>query len=332
MEDNINEMEITKTEGAALEVRPIETITAEILYLKQRTGEDILEIGKRLIEAKAQLGHGDWETWLAEKVEFTDRTAQRFMKLAREYENPTPVSLLGASKALLLLALEPVERDEFIEQKHEVDGVEKTVSEMSKRELEAAIKAKKKAEEESKSLKAQLEEKASEYDALVRRAQNEVNSLNEEIVKLQKQKTEVVEVVDTKAVEDLKAQLEKKKGELQKKNDQLTALKKEKDALSEDAATMAERHQAEVKEALRERDAAQLRANTLEKKLATSGDESLAEFKVYFEQVKTGVNKMFEAYQKALAMDPAKAANMQRAASGILQQSLNLFAPKEGNE
>ena len=159
MEDNINEMEITKAEGAALEVRPIETITAEILYLKQRTGEDILEIGKRLIEAKAQLGHGDWETWLAEKVEFTDRTAQRFMKLARENENPTPVSLLGASKALLLLALEPVERDEFIEQKHEVDGVEKTVSEMSKRELEAAIKAKKKAEEESKSLKAQLEER-----------------------------------------------------------------------------------------------------------------------------------------------------------------------------
>ena len=50
------------------------------------------------------------------------RPARRFMSLEEGYSNPTTLSDLGTSKALLLLALEPVERDKFIEQKHEVNG------------------------------------------------------------------------------------------------------------------------------------------------------------------------------------------------------------------
>ena len=148
--------------------RSIEVITAEIWLYKQQAGAAILEIGRRLNEAKAQLSHGEWLPWLEEKVEFSEVTAQRFMRLAREYENPSLVTDLGASKALQLLALPASERGEFIVEKHEVNGQEKTVMEMSKRELTQAIKerdeARKKAEDLEKAMEEQLEEQRTVYD------------------------------------------------------------------------------------------------------------------------------------------------------------------------
>lgn len=94
--------------------RGIETITEEILSYKRTAGESILEIGRRLKEAKALLSHGEWLPWLSEKVEFSERSAQNFMRLADAYQNPQTLADLGASKALVLLALSPVERDEFL--------------------------------------------------------------------------------------------------------------------------------------------------------------------------------------------------------------------------
>ena len=86
-------------EEAAPQVRDIEVITEEILSLKLKAGEAILDIGDRLIEAKGMLTHGEWLSWLEDRVEFTERTAQRFMRLAREWRNPTALSDLGATKA-----------------------------------------------------------------------------------------------------------------------------------------------------------------------------------------------------------------------------------------
>lgn len=35
------------------------------------------ECGEQLLDAKAQLGHGNWLDWLEENIEFSDRTAQK---------------------------------------------------------------------------------------------------------------------------------------------------------------------------------------------------------------------------------------------------------------
>lgn len=139
------EMESAETvPAAASEVpappRPLADITAEIRFYKAQTVSNILEIGRRLIEAKAQLGHGQWLKWLEEEVEFSRQTADRFMRLSREYANCSPVSNLSYTKLLALLAVPAEERDAFIEAAHEVDGEQKTVAEMSRRELEQAIK------------------------------------------------------------------------------------------------------------------------------------------------------------------------------------------------
>ena len=126
--------------GLEAQVRDIEVITCEILAAKRAGGEAILTIGKCLIEAKAQLPHGEWLRWLTERVEFSESTAQRFMRLAREWSNPSALTDLGATKALQLLALPETERDVFLDETHLVDGEEKTVIDMTSRELERAIK------------------------------------------------------------------------------------------------------------------------------------------------------------------------------------------------
>ena len=123
---------IAQTMAPPAEGRTIEAITGEILDAKRAGGEAILTIGRCLIEAKEMLSHGEWLPWLTEQVEFSPRTAQNFMRLAREWSNTQTLADLGASKALALLALPPEEREQFMEDHKVID--------MSARQLEQAIK------------------------------------------------------------------------------------------------------------------------------------------------------------------------------------------------
>ena len=136
----------------------VETLTAEIQVYKQQAGACVVEIGRRLIQAKELLPHGQWAAWLAEKVEFSERTAQRFMRVAEGFSNPTPVSDLGLSKALLLLQVPEEEREEFLETPHDVSGEEKTVQEMSKRELEKVIKERDEARKQAETARSDAEQ------------------------------------------------------------------------------------------------------------------------------------------------------------------------------
>ena len=137
---DISKYAATLNQSALAETRDIETITAEIIQLKHDAGHAIIGIGQRLIEAKAMLPHGEWLPWLEERVEYSERVAQKFMKLAREWSNPNTLSDLGASKALALLALPPEERETFMSENHLVDGEEKPVIDMTYKELEKAIR------------------------------------------------------------------------------------------------------------------------------------------------------------------------------------------------
>lgn len=177
-------------ESAPVETeRGIETITEEIIFYKNVGGQAVIEIGRRLTEAKAQLKHGEWLPWLREKVEFSETSAQNFMRIAREYGNTHLVGDLGASKALVLLALPASERENFAQEKHVVNGEEKSVSEMSKRELEEAIRQRKlaelKAAETARELDRQKEATA-EAEAAAEKAQEQAAALRAELEKARK--------------------------------------------------------------------------------------------------------------------------------------------------
>ena len=115
-------------------VRNLEVIENEIIQLKEQTARNIIMIGQALIEAKNQLNHGEWGTWLEEKFDFTQRTANKFMQLATTFNvsNSNSISNLGQTKLFLLMDLPDEKRDAFIEE-NDIEGI-------TTRELKEKIK------------------------------------------------------------------------------------------------------------------------------------------------------------------------------------------------
>lgn len=160
--------------------RPLEVIETEINFYKQQTASGIIEIGKRLIEAKKQLSHGEWGKWLEDKVDFSSRTAQKFMKCAEEFSNTSPVANLGQSKLFALLSVPSEEREEFINEPHQINGEEKTVFEMTKRELEQTIKERDQYKKEKDKVSKEKNKLAKENEKLQGLAQSErIKAVNE---------------------------------------------------------------------------------------------------------------------------------------------------------
>lgn len=267
-------------------VRDIETITGEIMEAKRVGGEAILTIGQRLIEAKALLSEGEWLPWLAEKVDFSPRTAQRFMRLASEWSDATALSYLGATKALALLALPESEREEFLSGTHRVNGGEKTVIDMTSRELERAIK------ERDEARKA-----AEQAETNVKTANDVISELEKQLAELKAAPADVaVMEADQAALDKARAEGEASKAEevarLQDKLDRTKAAKQRADDKREDA------------EALVGILKLQLEKMTKAQELAAAmADPEVAKFQVYFEQVQEATNKLQGLLIKARGRD-----------------------------
>ena len=130
-----------------LQPQLVDKLTTEILILKQQTAQNIIEIGKRLVQVKDSLDHGEWLPWLETKVDFKVTTASKFMRVAKEFSNFQTYESLNQSKIFALLDLPVEDREEFTNKPHELpSGETKTINEMTTRELQAAIKAQKEAE------------------------------------------------------------------------------------------------------------------------------------------------------------------------------------------
>ena len=308
--------------SAAGEERSITTITDEIIFYKSVGGQAVIEIGKRLMEAKAQLKHGEWLPWLSEKVEFSETSAQNFMRVAREYGNTQLVGDLGVSKALALLALPASERENFASEKHLVNGEEKSVEEMSKRELEEAVRQQKIAEAERNEARRALEaqrKETEEANAKVQAAQDaadaaraevenaqgtalaaqeraaelerELKALREKPVDVAVQTVNASEEQIAAAVAEAKKDAEAEKTEaLGKKAEEL---KKAKDELKKAKAEMAAAAEA-LKKAEDERAALRETLEKTKKSAAAMDNKALAEFSVLFRQAQETVNRMTE--------------------------------------
>ncbi len=128
--------------------RDIHVISEEIQSYKQRVTSSIIEIGKRLRHVKEyDLARGRWLDWLA-SLQIEARQAQRFMQAYEQFGNTSASTLLESGKIIEMLTLPPeVDRAEFIEKKHRVPstGEEKTVAEMSTREIREVVKAERRA-------------------------------------------------------------------------------------------------------------------------------------------------------------------------------------------
>ncbi len=309
---------------APKEGRDIEVITQEILDAKRRGGEAILTIGRCLTEAKQALPHGEWLPWLTEQVEFSPRTAQNFMRLAREWSNTQALADLGAAKALTLLALPTEEREAFISENHVVDGEEKTVIDMTSRELEKAIRERKEAQEAA--AKAQAEASAAEQarakmaedmallNARLSGAQEDREQAAQAVARLEAQLAELKEkpvevavetVVDPEAIEKARAEAV---AEMQGKLDQAREAKKRAEDKQKIAEEALEQARLQLEEQARE-----------EKKAALGADKDLAQFEVLFDQTKETVNRMHGILLKVRSRDEDAAGRLGKALTALAE-------------
>ncbi len=298
--------------------RTIETITSEILELKKQAGKALLGIGQRLIEAKETLPHGEWLPWLTERVEFSERTAQYYMQLAREWTNPQSIADLGATKAFKLLALPAEEREAFIQERNVVD--------MSARELAQAIKERDEARAEAEQAavdqrvaeqaRAKMEEDmgllnarlASAKDAK-ELAEQEAHRLEAELAELKARPVEVAveTVVDQAAIDKARAEAV---AEMQAKLDKAKEDKKKAEAKRKEVQNQLEAAQRKLEE--------QAKA---EKRENLDGNKEWAQFELLFNQAKSHANRMLELLSYARGReDQATAQIMEKAMMALSQE------------
>lgn len=333
--------------------RDISTVTTEIRTLHRQAQRMILgyaiEIGRRLTEAKEMLPHGQWGEWLKTEVEFSQSTAQNFMRIFTEYGD-SQTSLFGDAKsqtlgnlpythALKLLAVPAEEREEFVVEHH--------VDELSSRELEKLIRERDEAREaaeawedgarnavtaledmkdklagaereleEAESARAEAEERLADLED---EWQGKVEAATAEAEKLRKAAADAIESAK-KAKEKLKKLQE---------NPEVPAevLDKLKGEAAEEAQKALEAARAEaeakVKAAEMATQAAAQRAEEAEKKLRTADAETAA-FKARFVDIQNAFATLRR--MKEEATDPDKAAGMQRAVQALLERERGMWA------
>ena len=309
---------------APKEGRDIEVITQEILDAKRRGGEAILTIGRCLTEAKQTIPHGEWLPWLNERVEFSERTARNFMRLSREWSNRQALADLGAAQALTLLALPAEERESFIAENHVVGGEEKTVIDMTSRELERAIRERKEAQEAA--AKAQAEASAAEQarakmaedmkllNARLSGAQEDREQAAQAVARLEAQLAELKEKPVEVAVETVvdQAAIEKARAEavagMQDKLDKAREAKAKADERRKQAEASVEILKKSIDEMERK-----------EKKAALGADKDLAQFEVLFDQTKETVNRMHGILIKVRSRDEDAAGRLSKALAALAE-------------
>ena len=334
----MNELTTTRTpEVIAAEIR---SLTATMLW-------NVIEIGRRMMEAKALLPHGEFGPWLEQNTAYSQRTANNFMKLYDAYGD-NQASLFGAStnsqtfanlpysKALALLSVPESERESFAEEVH--------AEEISLRELKEEIRKREeerdRAIEDLDAAKEDLKEMSERLDD----AQTTVDRLSDELDELQNRPVEVavrepskeeldaivadrLREIDAKFAEAmasaeearLKAETEliKKQQDLKALNDKLKNAKADhQKALELERAKAADAAKAEAAQTVQALKGAEAKVRDLrgrldaaEKKLAMS-DASVVEFRLRF----TAWQQAFAAVLDALGRVPSDVAGAMRSA------------------
>lgn len=349
------------------EKRTPEQIGAEIrMYVN--TGRWIttlcaIEIGRRLVEAKELLPHGEWLPWLKRETEFSERSAQDYMRVFKDYSasqlgmfgpetNTQTFADLPFSKALALLSVPESEREEFakeVDAEHiSVQNLKKAIKEREaqvealKKDIEGerhrgddAIRAKMEAEDLLKTQDQMLVEAKAQIAELAKLNKELENRPHEVAVETVRDE-EAIAAAAKEAREKAEAKAVKQANKLNREHDKtlkelhekLEALKKERDMLVKEAETTGS--DADTKIAAAEAEAARIRAELEEaqKKLKASSAD-VAKFGVWFTQVQNDFNRMMEALREVNERDPETGEKLKRGAVTLLKNQVARLEPEE---
>lgn len=200
---------VVKNDSNQTIARTPELIAAEINNIKEQTRKMVLynsiEIGRRLVEAKEIVGHGEWGKWLKESVDYSQRTANNLMRIFQEY-GADQITLLGDnsksqafanlsySQAIALLELPEEEREGFIK--------ENNIEDMSTRELQKVIKEKQELEDKLKAAEKKAQEEHHAWETISKSYDKLEKTNNKHYEKAEKLRKEL-EAIESKNKEEL---------------------------------------------------------------------------------------------------------------------------------
>ena len=324
-------------------VRNIETITTEIKTIESQVAKTAIygciEIGKRLVEAKEMVGHGNWGKYLEEKVRYSQQWATNLMNLYREYgstqeslfENFAKSQSFGkidVTKHILLLGVPAEEREAFATE-HDAENA-------STRELQAAIRERDEANTKVEDLKKKLADTADQLDI----AGDKLLAKDEKIRQLQDQAAEAgqMQSAANEKVDKLKAQLAKAKDaekaakdalEKAKANPEIpeSLMEEMRQQVAADAAAKATEDlhrqlvaaQELAQKAEKERAEAEAKATAAQKAVQLANPDA-AVFKMLFKQVQEDFNKLQESLLKVQQNDPATGEKLKNAMRTLLDK------------
>ena len=272
------------------EVNRAQVLAQEINTIKEYTKRQVLaasiEIGNRLCEAKALVNHGDWEEWLAQNVSYSQSTANNLMRISKEYG--TDQMLIGGkvtseifdkltyTQAVVLLGLPMEERVEIVEQND--------VENMSTRELEQAVAARKKAEKEAQALTEDVQKWRSAAEKYKKSAE-ESDALRKSI-EGKEHELQQLRIDGAKNLDKQKAKyqaLEKKLAEAEQK------AKQSDEKIAEAVKTATEQVREQMSDEVQQ---ARKQAEELQKKLEKAGSSGVQKFAIYLEQFKADFERL----------------------------------------
>ena len=284
--------------NAPMVQRDIRTVTAEIRTITETAKvmalNAIVEIGRRLKEAKTMLPHGEWGRWLETEVEFKQSTANNYMRIFEEYSadqmtldgavaNSQTLGKLSYSKALALLALPSEEEREAFAAQHNVEA-------MSSRELKAALDELKKVKAQQQRAEEAAAERKGEAEKLkeqLREAQRELDAQRDWAAEAERRAKEAEQVISGEQKNEAQKAAEGRADEAER---QARAAQAIKDAAVKEREA-AEEQVRKLEEALRKAKENQNVPKELREALIAEGREAMAE------EIQTAENKLAAAQQ-----------------------------------
>lgn len=97
----------------------------------------IIEVGKRLIQAKSLVNHGHWQHWLELNFQLGQSAANKFMSVAERFANSDTYPNFSSSQMVAMLSLPSAEETEKFIAEKAAEG--KAVAEMTIKELREEI-------------------------------------------------------------------------------------------------------------------------------------------------------------------------------------------------
>lgn len=284
--------------------RTPEVIAAEINSIKEQTRKVVLynsiEIGRKLVEAKELVPHGEWGNWLEEAVDYSKSTANNLMKIFEEYGSNQITLLddnlksqafgnLNYSQAVLLLGLPSEDREKFVE--------DNKVDEMSTRELKKAIADLKKANKEKDSALKERDEAIEKLSAL-------------------EESNRILEETFNEGAEERKA-LEGKVKELEREIEEVKT-NKPVETINVDWEEITAEFQGKMDKLIEEKEDAERKIKELESKQ----NNSSIKFKIYFEEAGKSYQNLLEELANVKEIDEVEYIKYRKATEKFLNAML----------